>query len=357
MSPRSGVASADPGRTRENTRTMETDAADARRDVRYEPDESPPKLLCLALGMQHALIAVSGIVLGPTILIHAADGSDAYLMWAVCTALAICGITTAVQAVQVGRIGSGYVLLTGSSTAFLAVSVTALEQGGPGLLGTLIVVSSLFQFALAARLSALRRIFTPTVAGTVVMLIPVTLAPVILGKLADVPAGASPAAAPITVAVTLLVIVVTALRGSRLWRLWGPIVGIVAGTVTGGFFFGLYDTAGIRQADWIGLPPIAYPGLDLGFGAEFWALLPAFVVVTLVGAMDTLGDGVAIQRVSLPGDMLTRMLRHALRGSGAVPGGQAGDARDDAAAVAVAVTDVLQRLGMMLTASRPQRAR
>ena len=31
---------------------------------------------------------------------------------------------------------------------------------------------------------------------------------------------------------------------------------------------------------------------------EFWALLPAFVVVTLVGAIETIGDGVAIQRVS-----------------------------------------------------------
>ncbi len=277
---------------------MVSNPADARRDVRYEPDESPPKLLSLGLGTQYALLAVPSIVLSPTILIQAAGGSDAYVMWAVCTALAICGITTAVQAVRVGRVGAGYVMLMGSSSAFLAVSVSALEQGGPGLLATLIVVSSLFQFALAARLSALRRIFTPTVAGTVLMLIPVTLAPVILGRLAHVPAGVSTAAAPVTVGVTLLVIVVTVLRGSGLWRLWGPIVGMVAGTVVGGFFFGLYDTASVREAGWIGLPSIAYPGLDLGFGPEFWALLPAFVLVTLVGAMDTLGDGVAIQRVS-----------------------------------------------------------
>ena len=277
---------------------MASHAADARRDVRYEPDESPPRLLSLGLGMQYAMLAVPSIVLSPTLLIQAAGGSDAYLMWAVCTALAICGITTAVQAVRVGRVGAGYVMLMGSSSAFLAVSVSALEQGGPGLLATLIIVSSLFQFALAARLSALRRIFTPTVAGTVLMLIPVALAPVILDKLADVPPGVSPAAAPVTVGVTLLVIVVSALRGSSLWRLWGPVVGILVGTVTGSLAFGLYDTAGVRQAGWIGLPPIAYPGLDLGFGPEFWALLPAFVLVTLVGAMDTLGDGVAIQRVS-----------------------------------------------------------
>ena len=65
----------------------------------------------------------------------------------------------------------------GSTSAFLAVSITALEQGGPGLLASLIIISSLVQFVLAARMSLLRRIFTPTVAGTVLMLIPVTIAP------------------------------------------------------------------------------------------------------------------------------------------------------------------------------------
>ena len=277
---------------------MASNAADARRDVRYEPDERPPHLVSCGLGLQYAMIAVPGIVLTPTILIQAAGGSAAYLTWAVCAALAISGITTAIQAVGIGRVGAGYVMLMGSSSAFLAICVSALEQGGPGLLATLIIVSSLFQFVLAARLSALRRIFTPTVAGTVVMLIPVSLAPLILGKLAAVPEAASPAAAPVTASVTLLVIVVIALRGSGPWRLWGPVVGMVVGSVTGGLAFGIYDTASVGEAAWIGLPATAWPGLDLGFGPAFWALLPAFVLVTVVGAMDTLGDGIAIQRAS-----------------------------------------------------------
>ena len=277
---------------------MESNAAAARRDVRYEPDERPPDPLCLGLGLQYAMIAVPSVVLGPTVMIQLAGGSDAYLSWAVCAALVISGVTTAVQALRVGRIGAGYLMLMGTSSAFIAICVAALEQGGPGLLATLIVVSSAFQFALAARLSALRRIFTPTVAGTVLILIPVTLTPVILGKLADVPEGASAAAAPVTAVVTLLVIVVTALRGAGLWRLWGPVIGMVAGSATGGFAFGIYDTATVGGAEWIGLPVFAWPGLDLDFGPAFWALLPAFVLLTVVGAMDTLGDGIAIQRAS-----------------------------------------------------------
>ena len=62
--------------------------------------------------------------------------------------------------------------------------------------------------------------------------------------------------------------------------------------------FGLYDVQYILEAPWFGAPVGSWPGFDLTPGVEFWALLPAFVVVTLVGAIETVGDGVAIQRVS-----------------------------------------------------------
>ena len=89
-------------------------------------------------------------------------------------------------------------LLMGTSGAFIAVSVAALAKGGPAMLATLVVISALFQFALAARLSLLRRILTPTVAGTVIMLIAVTVMPIVFDTLGDVPESAVPVAAPLT---------------------------------------------------------------------------------------------------------------------------------------------------------------
>ena len=108
----------------------------------------------------------------------------------------------------------------------------------------------------------------------------------------------SPAAAPVTACVTLAVMVAIALRFSGPWRLWAPVIGLVTGSLTGGVAFGLYDTASVLDARWIGLPAVAYAGFDLSFSPAFWALLPAFVFVTVIGAMDTLGDTIAIQRVS-----------------------------------------------------------
>lgn len=194
------------------------------------------------------MTSVAGVVLAPAIMVSLAGGSDAHLSWAVCTALLISGITTAIQARRVGRIGAGYILVMGTSSAFLAICVSALERGGPGLLASLIIVAALFQFTLAAKMSLLRRIFTRTVAGTVLMLIPVDVAPLIISKLTEVPEGTPAAAAPIVAAVTLLVTAGIALRSFGALRVWGPALGIVAGCVVGGVGFGIYDTSVIAAA-------------------------------------------------------------------------------------------------------------
>ena len=276
---------------------MESDTTRGKDSIRYEPNENPPPLLSFGIGFQAAMLVIGGIVLTPAIVIRAADQSEVYLSWAIFAALIISGSTTVLQAVRVGRFGAGHILIMGTSGAFIAVCITALVEGGPALLATLIFISSLFQFALATRLSLLRRIITPVVSGTVVALIAVTIMPIAFQMVSVVPEGTSPAAAPVSATVTLVAIAVLALRASGVWRLWAPVIGIAVGCVVASFF-GLYDIARVVEADWVGMPTSGWPGFDLSFGSEFWVLLPAFVFVTLVGAIETIGDSVAIQRVS-----------------------------------------------------------
>ena len=265
--------------------------------VRYEPHENPPPLIAAGAGIQAAMIIVAPVVLTVVIVARIAEQPESYLSWAVFAALLISGITTVLQAVRVGRVGAGHVLIMGTSGAFIAVCVSALVNGGPATMASLIIVSSLFQFALASRLSLLRRIFTPVVTGTVIMLIAVTVMPIVFDTLVDVPDGAPRAAAPAAALATLITVSALVLRGPSAWRLWSPLIGIVVGCSVAAAF-GLYDVQYILEAPWFGAPVGSWPGFDLTPGVEFWALLPAFVVVTLVGAIETVGDGVAIQRVS-----------------------------------------------------------
>ena len=266
-------------------------------NVRYEPEEKPPPLVTVGAGLQAAMVIVAPVVLTVVIVSRIADQPDSYITWGVFAALVVSGVTTVLQAIRVGRVGAGHVLIMGTSGAFIAVCVAAMVEGGPSMMATLIIISSLFQFALAARLSLLRRIFTPVVSGTVIMLIAATVMPVIFDTMVAVPEDTSSAAAPIAAAATLVTVAVLVLRAPPTWRLWSPIIGIAVGCAAGAPF-GLYDVQQVADAAWVGVPASSWPGIDVTPGTEFWALLPAFVVVTIVGAVETIGDGIAIQRVS-----------------------------------------------------------
>ncbi|MDE3257767.1 MAG: hypothetical protein OYM47_08045 [Gemmatimonadota bacterium] len=276
---------------------MPSEETRANETIRYEPDERPPHTVAAAVGFQAAVVVLAPVVLSAVIIGRAANQPDSYLNWIAFAALVVSGVSTVLQAARVGRIGAGHVLIMGTSGAFIAVCITALVKGGPALMASLIVVSSLFQFALASRLSLLRRIITPVVAGTVIMLIAVTVMPVVFGLLTDVPEGTPAAGPPAAAGAAFVTLVVLAVRAPPSLRLWAPLIGIAVGCAVAAPF-GLYDVRPVFDAPWIGFPNYAWPGLDLSLSAEFWALLPAFVVVTVVGAIETVGDGVAIQRVS-----------------------------------------------------------
>ena len=268
--------------------------------ILFEPDERPPAPLALGLGLQFALLSLSGMMLIPMIVFRAVDASDALLSWAVFASLLICGAVTALQAFRMGRFGAGYILVTGTSGAAIAVAVDALEAGGSGLLATLLCAAALFQLAFSARLSLFRRILTPTVAGTVIMLVPVTVMPIIFGMLDDLPPGSASLAGPACALTTVLVVAGTMLKGTPRLRPWAPVAGIAIGSAFAGAF-GLYDIDRVLDAAWIGVPALEWPGLDLDFGPHFWGLLPGFLLVIVICSIRTISASVAIQGVSWRG--------------------------------------------------------
>ena len=268
----------------------------ARSAIRYEADETPPARLAFGLGLQLAVLSINSVVLVAAIVFRA-GGAEESLFWGVFATVLACGAATALQALRLGRVGAGYVVLTGTSSTFIAVCVTALAEGGPAMLATLVVVSSLVQIALSTRLSLLRRVLTPTVTGTVIMLLPVTVMPILFRMLHQASPDDPAAAGPVSAFVTIAAVIGIGLKGTGTLRLWAPAIGVVAGSLVAGWF-GIYDTGRVAGAAWFGLPEGRWPGLDLDFGPAFWALLPGFVFVTLIGTTKSIGVAVAIQRVS-----------------------------------------------------------
>ncbi len=236
-------------------------AARANENIRYEPDEHCPLFVAIGVGVQGIIIGLAPTVLIVAITAIAAGQDERYLSWAVFAALIISGVGTALQAAKIGRLVSGHVLIMGATPNFIAVSVLAIEEGGSAILASLIVLSSLFYLALAAWLPLLRRIITPVVSGTVLMLIAAMILPISFDRLQEVPEGASLAAGPCVTAVTLVAATILMLRGPRAWRPWSLLLGIAAGCVAV-VPFGLYDFEHLTAASWVGIPDSGFSGTN-----------------------------------------------------------------------------------------------
>ena len=264
-------------------------------NLRYQADETPPLAMTIGLGVQLAALNLAAIMLIPTVVMRAAGQPEDYVVWAVLATVGVCGLTTMLQAIRYGRIGTGHVLVMGSSGAFIPVCIATLAEHGPGMLATLVVVSALVPFALSWRLSLFQRILTPAVSGTVIMLIPITVLPIV-GEMLTLPAAGQPASrGVISAGVTVAVIAGIALTASGALRLWSPVIGVVAGSLIAAIF-GLYDFGRVGEAGWIDIPRGRWPGFD--FGPEAWTLLPGFLLAGVIASIRTLSGAIAIQRVS-----------------------------------------------------------
>ena len=267
--------------------------------IRYEPDDKPPPLVTLSVAAQGCVIALSNTFILVTVFAVASGGSESYLSWAVFISLIIAGGATAYQAAKLGRLGPGYILLMGPGSPFMAVCVLAVAEGGLAVMSSLVIAASLVQFALAFWLAQLRRIITPVVSGVAFMVIAAAAMPIAIGRLENVPEGASPIAGPAVGAAALATAAILMLRASGILRLFAIPITIVVGCVVA-VPLGVYDVPGRRSTPRglaslsSPLGPASVPVLD----QDFLALLLVFLIVSVVVGIKASNEAAAIQQVS-----------------------------------------------------------
>lgn len=262
---------------------------------RYEAHEAPPLLVSVGFGLQFALIASATLLITPVIVARAAGTDEAYLSWMVFASLLVVGLATFIQVRRLGFVGAGAVLPMTTAPFAIPFCISALVDGGPATLTTLILVTGVFQVAIFKWLSLLRRIVTPVVGGTVLMILSVTLASVVFGLLNEA-SIAEPTAAPLTALATLVVVAGLVLRGSPVLRLWAPVIGIAVGCVVAAAL-GIYDAGLVARSAWVGLPSF-WPGFGLDFSIDFWTLLPAFLFLGIIISIQVNGESITLQRVA-----------------------------------------------------------
>ncbi len=289
--------------------------APASQNPRYEAHENPSLPVSLGFGLQFGLIASATLLITPVVVARASGRDDSYLVWMVFASLLVVGVSTLLQVRRFGPIGAGATLPMFTAAFSIPFCITALVDGGPATLTTLLLVSAVFQIVISKWLFILRRIVTPVVSGTVMMILSITLASVVFGLL-DEASVVEPTAAPLTALATLIVVSALVLRGSPVLRLWAPVIGIVVGCIIAAAF-GIFDVERVMQAPWVGLPR-EWPGLGLDFSVSFWTLLPAFLFLGVIITIQVNGEAIALQRVSRrePRAIDFREVQGALSGAG-----------------------------------------
>ena len=269
--------------------------AAANRNPRYEAHENPPLLLTLGYGFQFSLIASAALLVTPVIVARASGLDESYLVWMVFASLVVVGVSTLIQVKRLGPVGSGSLLPTFTAAFAIPFCITAVVDGGPGTLMMLVFVSALAQLAISRWLFILRKIISPTVGGTVMMILSITLASVVF-HLLDETARDEPVKGPALALITLVVVAALTLRGSAMLRLWGPVVGIVVGCLAA-VVLGVYDFGLVLRAPWVGLPG-EVPAFELNMGIPFWTLVPSFLFLGVIISIQANGEAIAQQRAA-----------------------------------------------------------
>ena len=258
-------------------------------------DERPPLLSTLRNGAQFSLIASATLLVTPVVVANASGLADSYLTWMVFASLLVVGVSTLIQVRRFGPVGGGMVLPMFTAAFSIPFCIAAVVDGGPGTLAALVLISAITQLAISRWLFLLRRLVTPVVGGTIIMILSITLASVVFDLL-DRASIVEPFPATMTALITLTVIIALSLRGSAILRLWGPLIGIVIGCVVA-LAFGIYDFDRVMQSAWVGVPA-ELPELGFDFGISFWALVPSFVFLGIVISIQANGASVVLQRAS-----------------------------------------------------------
>ncbi len=268
----------------------------------FAVNESPPLWMAMVLAFQHVLVMYGEVALFPGIAGKLGGAAPDHIAFATFAAIAVSGLCTLIQVVRFGKIGAGLVIFMGSSTAYLACTIQALQLGGFALVATMAILSAPVELLLSYFLKYLRHIITPAVGGTIILLIVISFMPLAIhewmGEKGSLYYGTADNLA--VGLITLACFLGVNIFGGKGLKLWAPIITLTFGYFTAGCF-NLLEFHHLHSSAWFGLPKGSYPGIALHLEVKHIPVLLAFVVVTVLNAVQTIGNCMLAQTVSIRG--------------------------------------------------------
>ncbi|MBE5783405.1 MAG: hypothetical protein E7329_08850 [Clostridiales bacterium] len=269
----------------------------AEKTVLYSSGQTPPAAPLFFSSLQHMLLILSLGMAMPVSIARAA-GLDLNLSGSLlAAALFTMGLTGILQTLPNRFIGSGFQSLSVADSAALSACILAAEIGGVPLVLGMTVFSGLLRFLLGSFTFKLRKFFPAEVTGTMIFILGVNLVPTALKNFLGNAAGGVYNPMHLVVAVLTLLFMLACSLFLKPLKPYTALLGIVFGFVISAVT-GVFDPASLAQLQdqaIVALPIYA----DLSYSFDLRALIP-FIVVTVAGVVDNIGDFSASQSADDP---------------------------------------------------------
>lgn len=251
----------------------------------------PPLARGLALGLQHVLVMLAGMIAVPLALGAAIDLPPAQQVVLVQGAIVASGVGTIVQALGLGIVGARLPIVMGTAFVFIAPMISIGRELDLRAVMGAVIVGGIAEFGLAFVVWRIRRFFPPIVTGTVITTIGLGLLPLGFGW--AVAAGTDMYGTPQAFALSGVVLVALV----ALNRVPGGLVrsAAVLGAIVLGYLaaalMGVLDLGAVREATWVAPPrPFAF-----GTPTFHWGAIVAILIAQFASLLETVGDTVTIK--------------------------------------------------------------
>lgn len=192
-----------------------------------------------------------------------------------------------------GRIGAGHALFMGTSVLYASASVRALHAGGIDLLGLLVFGSALVLLLSVSTLASLLSRIPPFLTGMVILYVAFYFAVVVAAPLlTDETFRAT--GDKLSFVLAVVVVIGLWLTGPLALRPWLFALGLLAGALVA-WGTGRIDMTAVANADWFGLPELSSPVLALPTLNAVSLLLPTFVGLAIISAIEAGNVGSSVQ--------------------------------------------------------------
>jgi NCS2 family nucleobase:cation symporter-2 len=263
----------------------------------YGIDERPPFTVLLLLAVQHIFLMSSTLVL-PVVLVKEIGGSFTEVRSVVGATMIACGIGTIVQAVRWRIIGSGYLCPNLCGPNFFAASMRSAWLGGLPLMRGMTLVAGIVEALFSRVVDRVKFLFPPEITGLVVLMVAFSLVPLGASKFLGINYAGEPiqGANLLVAGLTLFVMVGVNVWGKGKLKLYSVLFGMFCGYLLS-IAAGLATKAQFEEvgaAPWF-TPPFLEGWMRLSFQ---WSLLPTFAIVSITGALKSIGNLIMCEMVN-----------------------------------------------------------